>query len=65
MSWLKHPRILELLSAALPAWQSEEPFTVSRLPGTEKPGTVEVAATPDAPGRYVGEAQRHLISSLA
>ncbi|WP_322057446.1 type VI secretion system Vgr family protein [Paraburkholderia sp. J63] len=61
MSWLDQPRTLEIASAALPKWQDECLFTVSRLTGTEKLGklydyTVEIA-TKDDSGLTVHEAR--------
>jgi len=52
MSWLDQPRTLEITSAALPKWQDECLFTVSRLKGAEKLGrlydyTVEIATKED------------------
>jgi type VI secretion system secreted protein VgrG len=62
MSWLDQSRVLALSGDALPVWQGENLFTVSRVSGTEKIGrlyryTVDVA-TLDAPGLYVPEAQK-------
>jgi type VI secretion system secreted protein VgrG len=61
MSWLDQPRTLEITSAALPKWQDECLFTVSRLKGVEKLGrlydyTVEIA-TKDDIGLTVHEAR--------
>jgi type VI secretion system secreted protein VgrG len=62
VSWFTQSRTLDISGAALPMWQDMPIFTVSRLTGTEKLGSlydyaVELAMI-EFPGLCVSEAQK-------